>query len=323
VPGTRGTERATAAAKDARSEKERLTKGKLSNGSDYVLVLHLDEAKTVPRATTIPEGSNPRSLSLETAVQGTHARLRLMEDVSASKNQPGDSFEASLIEPVLLGKGVLLPEGSIFTGHIARRTRPRMLSRPGKLYLRFNRLTVPTGRTAAISATPVSVEVDRGSQMTIDSEGVLHGGRTGWRRRLLDLGITAGIAKVTDDSAQLIIELLVSSATDASTAGVSRIIAAGTSGLYFITRHGHDVFLPKYTEMDISLNQPISNLGRVQAQARTRRADHQLATRSAPAQRSISLVRMTNVARGSTTDGSRNASSRVNRLALPHFDDPS
>jgi hypothetical protein len=52
-------------------------------------------------------------------------------------------------------------------------------------------------------------------------------------------------------------EALISTATDASTAGSARLVGAAFSALYLITRHGRDVILPKYTKLDITFNQPL------------------------------------------------------------------
>src|SRR5207249_5676824 len=82
--------------------------------------------------------------------------------------------------------------------------------------------------------------------------------RSPWKGRvLLDLGVSAGIAKITDDSIRLAIELVVAGATDACTAGVGRIAAAAMSGLFLLTRHGRDVVLPRYTEMEVTFSRPV------------------------------------------------------------------
>jgi hypothetical protein len=248
--------------------KLQITRRNKTNPS-FVLVLRIEEPEASPGIPSLASNSSPSTLVTEavTLAAGTRARLMIMQGVSASKSRPGDAFEARLVEPIRLGPKMVLPEGSIFRGLVAGRVPPRVLSRPGTLYLSFTKLTFPAGPSTAILASPVSAEVDGGSYMTMDSEGVLHGGGLGTRRRLLELGVSAGIAKVTDDSAQLIMELLISSATDASTAGAGRIIAACTSGLYFLTRHGRDVLLPKYTQMDISFNQPVALTGAVEGQS--------------------------------------------------------
>jgi hypothetical protein len=74
----------------------------------------------------------------------------------------------------------------------------------------------------------------------------------------INLGMTAGISKEVDDGVQLVIETIVSTATDASTAGTARIISGCVSGLYMATRRGRDVVLPRFTEMDISFDRPVS-----------------------------------------------------------------
>jgi hypothetical protein len=56
---------------------------------------------------------------------------------------------------------------------------------------------------------------------------------------------------------QLVIEALVSTATDVSTAGVARIVAVCTSGIFIIMRHGRDVQLPRFTKMDIVLDREL------------------------------------------------------------------
>jgi hypothetical protein len=70
--------------------------------------------------------------------------------------------------------------------------------------------------------------------------------------------MTAGLGKVADDGMQLVIEAIVSTATDVSTAGTGRIVASCVSGIYLATRHGRDVMLPRFSEMDITLERPIS-----------------------------------------------------------------
>jgi hypothetical protein len=187
---------------------------------------------------------------------GTRAQVVLLRSLSASKNRPGDSFLARLVEPVRLGSRIVLPEGSLLEGRIVKATPPRWLSRPGLLNLMFTGLRMPQGASGPIAATLVGAEVDSGSHTRLDSEGSLSGSRPGKAWMLINLGVTAGLAKETDDGIQLLIEALVSTATDASTAGVARIVAACTSGIFMVTRRGRDVVLPRFTEMDITFNRP-------------------------------------------------------------------
>jgi len=162
-----------------------------------------------------------------------------------------------LVEPVRLDSRVVLPEGSQFEGKVVKATPPRWLSRPGSLYLTFTGLALPRGSRGPVAATITGAEVDARSRIKLNSEGGLSGGPSGKAWMLINLGVTAGIAKVTDDTTQVIIEALVSTATDASTAGVAKIVAACASGIFMVTRHGRDVVLPRFTEMDITFSRPL------------------------------------------------------------------
>jgi hypothetical protein len=133
-----------------------------------------------------------------------------------------------------------------------------MLSRAGSLLLTFTGLTVPGGADSSLVASVAGLDLDQSSHTKIDPEGKLGGDRPGKMWMLINLAVTAGIAKETDDATQLIIEVLVSAATDASTAGVARIAGTCASGLFILTRHGRDVVLPKFTEMTIMLDRPLS-----------------------------------------------------------------
>jgi len=189
---------------------------------------------------------------------GTHARILLLGDVSASRSRPGDSVTARILEPIVLNEKVAIPAGSLVHGKVVKRTPPRMLSRAGSLYLSFNEITLPEGNRVPIAAYPAGAELNQRSHTRMDREGGLHGERPGKAWMAINLGMTAGVAKVADDSIQLIIEAVVSTATDVSTAGTGRIVAACASGIFLATRHGRDVMLPRFSEMEITMERDIS-----------------------------------------------------------------
>ena len=193
-----------------------------------------------------------------TLATGTGAKIILLDGVSASKSQPGDAFQARLVEPVRVGTTVVLPEGTIFQGKVVRSKRPRWLSRSGSLLLTFTGVTLP-GSSAGnpIVASVTGAELDPASHTKIDPEGELKGS-PGKAWMLVNIGVTGGIAKVADDGIQLLVEAISSTATDASTAGTGRIVALCASGIFMITRHGRDVMLPQFTEMNIVLDRPAS-----------------------------------------------------------------
>jgi hypothetical protein len=202
-----------------------------------------------------------------TLAAGTQAKVVLLGGISASKNRAGDSFQARVVEPVRLDSKVVLPEGTLVEGKVVKSTAPRVLSRSGSLLLTFTELTLPGGAGIPVAASITAAGLDLRSQTAIDPEGVLHGERPGKVWMLLNAGVTAGIAKEVDDGTQLVIEAIVSTATNASTAGTAKIVATCASGIFMLTRHGRDVVLPKFTQMNIIFDRPVS-LGGPQAPAR-------------------------------------------------------
>jgi hypothetical protein len=202
-----------------------------------------------------PSGPDLSDLELPT---GTTCKILLLGDVSASKSKPGDVVQARLIEPVLVNSRVVLPAGTLIEGKVVKRTPPRWGSRAGSLALTFTGVTLPGGNLIPIAASLTGAELDRRSHTKIDPEGQLRGEHPGKAWMAINIGVTAGVAKEADDTFQLIFEAIVSTATDASTAGTARIIATCASGIYIVSRKGRDVVVPRFTEMEISLDRPLS-----------------------------------------------------------------
>jgi hypothetical protein len=225
------------------------------------LVLEATAIENSP--STVANGSeaasaDPTSSTAETLPVGTQCKILLLGSVSASKSKRGDVVRARLLEPVVLNSRVVLPAGSLFEGKVVKETPPRWLSRSGSLYLTFNEVALPDGNHLPIAASIAGVELDQRSHTRIDSEGKLRGEGLGKAWMAANLGVTVGLGKVADDGLQLVIEAIVSTATDVSTAGTGRIVASCVSGLFMITRHGRDVVLPRFTEVNISLDRPVS-----------------------------------------------------------------
>lgn len=196
-----------------------------------------------PQAVTLPAG--------------TECRVLLLNRISSSKNHPGDVVQARLLEPVLAGGAVTLPAGSLFEGNILRTQPPRWLSRAGSLTFKFTRVTLQDGSWLPLAASLTELDLTPGSHTKVDAEGRLQGERPGLKWMLINGGVSSGIAKGVDDGTQLIIEAIVSGATDASTAGTARLASTLVSGIFMLTRHGPDVILPDFTSMNVTLTRPL------------------------------------------------------------------
>lgn len=65
-----------------------------------------------------------------TIAEGTRMPLVLVGGLSASRDHQGQSFQAVLLEPVLAGSSIAIPQGRFVQGVLARRVPPR-LAEPG------------------------------------------------------------------------------------------------------------------------------------------------------------------------------------------------
>ncbi len=178
------------------------------------------------------------------------ARAFLMTQLSASHNQKDDAFQARLAEPVRLGEK-FFEEGSLIEGKVSQSARPRMLSRAGSLHLRIDRITSPQGASIAVAGTLGGVEAEAGAKYVLDEEGGLRGLRPGVTNALVDLGIAFTLGKVTDDIAETPIRAVGAAMSDAAVANAARYFGLGASAVFLVTRHGRDVYLPRYSEIEI------------------------------------------------------------------------
>jgi hypothetical protein len=177
-------------------------------------------------------------------------RAFLLTQLSASHSQKDDAFQARLAEPVRLGDKVF-EEGSLVDGKVSQSARPRMLSRAGSLHLRIDRISSPQGASLAVAGALVGVEAEPGAKYTLDEEGGLRGLRPGVKNALVDLSIAYAVGKITDDLAETPIRAVGAAMSDAAVANAARYFGLGASAVFLVTRHGRDVYLPRYSEIEI------------------------------------------------------------------------
>ncbi len=217
------------------------------------VVVRPQGAQTSPAALTAQTFA-PRRAELSDVQElgaGARVKLALLDSLSTARSHAGESFKALLVEPVRLNADLTLPEGTVFEGRVVKITPARRLHRSGSLHLAFDRLDLPQGLSIPISASLAGIEVNQKSVLKMNPEGGLTGRGPGKKRVLVELGIGAGLSKVADDGYQLLAEALVSTATDASTAGTARLVGFAVTSVYWLTRRGRDVTLPPYTTFTI------------------------------------------------------------------------
>jgi hypothetical protein len=177
-------------------------------------------------------------------------RAYMLTGLRASTNHQGDTFRAQLAEPVRIGGRVFAP-GTAVKGTVVRRVPPRMLSRSGRLYLRVDRIVPAGGESLRVGGSLSAAEADAQSRFALDEEGTLHGRKPGMLNGLVDIGYAYFVGKVSDDIAETPIRAIGAAMSDAAVANAARYVGLGSSLVFLITRHGRDVYLPKYSLIEI------------------------------------------------------------------------
>jgi hypothetical protein len=82
----------------------------------------------------------------------TRLKLVLESAVDAKSSQPGNIFEAHVKDDLYLGNSLLLAKGSLVRGRVCEVTKPRLLSRAGKIGLKLEQIVTPVGEVIPLDA---------------------------------------------------------------------------------------------------------------------------------------------------------------------------
>jgi hypothetical protein len=212
--------------------------------------LELPAQPEVPRATSQPV----------TIPEGTRAEFLLLTELRASESKEGDRFQARLVEPIFQSGGhLLVPEGSVLDGHIARLVRPRRMSRAASMYLVFDRLTEPEGETQKIAASLAGADVGKKAPVNMDPEGGLHG-KGGTKNLAKRVAVGVASQQVADEAVEM------------ATHAVAPYASVGIGLLVLLGGHGNDVDLPQYSDLEVVFGRPLTVPGQAAGQPQSQPA---------------------------------------------------
>src|SRR5882724_10324502 len=82
---------------------------------------------------------------------GTVLEMEIVEALSSKTNVLGDAFHAKVTDAVTIGGQTVIPEGSIVEGSVTEAVSAKKMSGQASLSLEFSKLTLPDGKSVAIS----------------------------------------------------------------------------------------------------------------------------------------------------------------------------
>ena len=172
----------------------------------------------------------PASAAQHAVPPGTRATLALRGWLSSKDAQPGDTFEATLVEDIQVEGNVVVPRGAVFVGRVAEVEHARKLSRGGKLVLVVDKLVNGEGDAAPAPGTVVAIE---------QGEDLQGGGKKG-KKALIGGGVGGVLGAIVGGGKGLLVGL-----------------AVGAGGAIAATK-GKEVELPEGTHLQVKFDREVN-----------------------------------------------------------------
>jgi hypothetical protein len=173
-----------------------------------------------PATAAAPAAPKPPETIALTVPQSTTLKVKMEDALDSGTSQPGDHFMATLQEPVVLGDRVVLPAGSSVEGTVTEviPAKKGMKESGGALTLSFDKVTTPSGDSAAMSASLSEV-----AKSTKKKAGTIGGAAAGGAL----LGKIFG-GSTKDAAVGAVVGGAIGTGVAAGTKGTEMKIAAGT-----------------------------------------------------------------------------------------------
>ena len=172
---------------------------------------------------------------------GTTFHCRLTQTLSTKLNFPGQSFAATISEPLIVNGREALPAGATLEGRVAWMTRPGRIKGVGAMRLTADRITLPNGRSFPVNALLLATYGAEGARVS-GQEGVIKGPSS----KLKTLEEIGGLA-----AGGGVLGLLFSHP-------VLGLAVGGTAGFVDrMRRRGQDLSLPQGTQLDYQLTRAL------------------------------------------------------------------
>ena len=170
--------------------------------------------------------------------------VRLDQELDSEHNQVGDTFTATLVDPIYSSGGVLLiPQGSTVHGRVTNVSRAGKNGEPATMDVQFVSVELPSGERHAINGSLTDLESSGGKS---DNEGTVAANKTKNRNVKFIGGGAAGGA------------LIGAIAGGGKGLAIGSLVGAGAGLIGGKLKKGHEVKVKKDTEFGVILNRGVS-----------------------------------------------------------------
>ena len=173
----------------------------------------------------------PRAAVERTVPSGTAVRIEMLDSVSSADSAAGESFQARVVNDVIVDGAVAIPAGSEVSGRVVSARGLKKIGGRAQLTLEFTSVTTPTGDS------PLRASWSRLGKSETKKDAAIIGGSTAG-------GALLGRALSHDDKGKgTLLGAIVGG-------GAGTAIAAGTKG--------EEIHLPSGSQLTVHLQGPVT-----------------------------------------------------------------
>ncbi|MBI3651335.1 MAG: peptidoglycan-binding protein [Acidobacteria bacterium] len=197
---------------------------------------------------TMAQSSRPRyshsqaTQSPDTIPVDTVIRLRMNTYLSSKSAHVGDTFTATVTDPVMVNGFEALPPGATITGRVTQVVPAKRMNKSGMIALDFNEISLPNGLSTQIVG--VLTSDDPTVEKMIDDENRMSGGKG------KDAAVFIGGSGILG-------AILGGVSGGAKGAAVGGAVGAGVGLASVLLSKGEEAMVPAGTEFGLRLKQPL------------------------------------------------------------------
>lgn len=187
---------------------------------------------------------------------GTFLKLKTYNAVSTDKSYVDDQFDAMLIEDKIIGKEIVLPQGTLFRGRVTDIIPNKMLSKSAVLFLNFDNVVTPTGKQLPTSCGICGISMNAQGGIT-DNGNYSTAIKKNWNNAIK-------ITKNATNWGLNVGEDLWGGSPKYVLTPISAIAGVTCSSIYFLTdaiidvfKKGSEIYMNQDTELTIMLTKPL------------------------------------------------------------------
>ncbi len=170
---------------------------------------------------------------------GTKIQAYLQNAINTATASQGDKIVAVLTNPLSYNGMEVAPQGSLVYGTLSKARPATYGSRNGRVVINFNQLVTPENKIYNISTEEIDFTVSNEGKVANSIKGAAGAAIAGAL-----VGLLAGAISGSDHMFR--------------SAAIGAGVGAGSSVIFSTAERGVDAEIPSFTEIDITLTQPLS-----------------------------------------------------------------